>query len=221
MIQNRDVLPREEHELLETNIRSMVEHLDAICLLNRDSSSSEYTPPVLTSTAPTENRGRPRINIDPAFLDQALQLRGPTALAKVLGVSSRTIRRRALEAQLVQPGSPVYMEEVQGDGSLARVYNSTSNAQSIELDDNTLDDLIKDTLLVFPNFGKQMMQGDLRAQGYKVSRQQIEASYIRVRGVPARFGHRPIVRRVYRVAGPNALRHHDGQHGEPFRKLAN
>ena len=56
-------------------------------------------------------RGRPRIEIDEAFLAHGLQLRGPTGLAPVVGISSRTIRRRALEYGLVEPAPPVYTQD--------------------------------------------------------------------------------------------------------------
>ncbi|KAJ3001057.1 hypothetical protein NUW54_g6678 [Trametes sanguinea] len=42
---------------------------------------------------------------------------------------------------------------------------------------------------------------------------RVAAAYVRVRGAPAIFGRRIIVRKKYQVAGPNSLVHHDGQHG--------
>ena len=60
-----------------------------------------------------------------------------------------------------------------------------------------------------------MIDGYLMALGERVPRRRIEKSYLRVIGPPNnQFGDRRIERRVYSVPGPNALWHHDGQHGE-------
>jgi hypothetical protein len=57
-----------------------------------------------------------------------------------------------------------------------------------------------------------MLSGYLLSLGFRVTRDDIVAAFRRVNGAPARFGHPPIVRRVYKVAGPNSLWHHDGHH---------
>lgn len=60
-----------------------------------------------------------------------------------------------------------------------------------------------------------MINGYLLQLGHRIPRSRLEASYLRVIGPPsATFGARRIQRRVYNVAGPMALMHHDGQHGE-------
>jgi hypothetical protein len=58
-----------------------------------------------------------------------------------------------------------------------------------------------------------MLKGHLKADGYRVPRARIAASYLRVHGSPGSFGARFIHRTPYNVAGANSLWHHDGQHG--------
>lgn len=59
-----------------------------------------------------------------------------------------------------------------------------------------------------------MITGHIRQMGHHIPRERIRAAYERVNGAPAGLTARLIGRRVYRVAGPNSLWHHDGQHGE-------
>lgn len=156
--------------------------------------------------------GRPRLEIDPQWLSFALDLQGPTRIAQLLNCSARSVRRRALELGLVLPGPPVRQEVVQDDGTTAVQYTSSSAPVST-LSDADLDLLIASILETFPDFGQHMIGGHLRSQGHRVPRERIAASYVRVHGAPGVFGGRRIARRVYRVAGPNSLSHHDGQHG--------
>jgi hypothetical protein len=58
-----------------------------------------------------------------------------------------------------------------------------------------------------------MIEGHLLQLGHRVPREHLRASYNRVHSAPSSFSNRPIQRRVYRVAGPNSLSYHDGQHG--------
>jgi hypothetical protein len=52
------------------------------------------------------------------------------------------------------------------------------------------------------------------ALGEQVPRCQVEESYLRVIDpLTNQFGNRRIEHQVYSVPGPNALWHHDGQHG--------
>ncbi|KAJ7124393.1 hypothetical protein C8R44DRAFT_734882 [Mycena epipterygia] len=62
-----------------------------------------------------------------SITDMALALRGPSHLHNIFNVSARTIQHRALEYGLVQPGMPVYTDTPQPDGSVSRIYTSTSN----------------------------------------------------------------------------------------------
>jgi hypothetical protein len=190
----------------------------------RHQSSDLPTAPTLVVTSWTSSGGRPRVDIDPNVLAQALELRGPTHLQNVFNVSSRTIRRRALEYGLVEPGVPVYTDTPQADGSVSRTYTSTSAPVST-ISDEELDSLLAAALETFPNFGRRMLKGQLRTLGHRVPRERIAASYLRVHGSPGSFGVRFIHRTPYTVAGANSLWHHDGQHGSlslcftPLRRI--
>jgi hypothetical protein len=160
----------------------------------------------------TGRRGRPRLNIDPTFLAYSLELRGPKALASILNCSSRTIRRRALEEGFVEPGFPVLQATAAPDGSLTMEHTSGTPSMSY-LSDEELDQKVAQILEIFPNFGRSMISGHLRADGHRVPTSRIRLSYVRVHGSPGAFGQRQIARRKYSVPGPNSLWHHDGQHG--------
>lgn len=64
--------------------------------------------------------------MDPNFLATSISLRGPTEIAAIVGCSARTIRRRALEQGLVEPGQPVYVDHINEDGSLTRFWTSST-----------------------------------------------------------------------------------------------
>ena len=161
--------------------------------------------------------GRPRIEINPTWLEKALEIRGgPTSLGEIFGCGPRTIRRRALELGLVEPGPPVYVDYIDSDGNVTRIYRSSTRASS-DISDQELDEIMISILEVFPSLGRRMIDGHLRYLGHYIPRPRIQASYARVHGAPSTgFGPRRIQRRVYNVAGPNSLWHHDGQHGKYY-----
>ncbi|KAK7034243.1 hypothetical protein R3P38DRAFT_2913557 [Favolaschia claudopus] len=165
----------------------------------RHESSDMPTGPSLPVVSRTSTGGRPRVEIDPEILRQALALRGPSHLEEVFGVGARTIRRRALEYGLVEPGEPVYTDTPQEDGSISRTYTSTSAPVST-ISDDELDSLLASILETFPNFGLRMLKGRLRNLGHRVPRDRIAASYLRVHGSPGAFGARFIHRTPYTVA---------------------
>ncbi|KAK7006526.1 hypothetical protein R3P38DRAFT_3366759 [Favolaschia claudopus] len=191
---------------------------------------------VMSTAALPGHRGRPRKEIDKKFLAGALGLRGPTAISKTLRISSRTVRRRALDYGLVEPGAPCYQDLPQPDGSIQRVWQSTGpQISSISNTPHQLDEEVADILRLFPHFGRTMiagastglsidsllhrqtvtgLAGALRSRGLRVPIDRIEASYLRVNGAPPRmFGDRRIERKTYSVPGVNSLWHHDGYHG--------
>lgn len=187
-------------------------HLDHAILLSADPPDAPHIE--TTRIIRTGQPGRPRIEIDPDILETALEMRGPAGLAPVFGVSSRTVRRRALELGLVEPGPAIYTDHEAPDGSIERTYTS-STASASDISDNDLDTLVQQTLQSFPTYGRRMLKGHLTSLGYRIPRPRLEASYMRVHGPPAaHFGPRRIERRVYSVPGPNSLWHHDGQHGK-------
>jgi hypothetical protein len=189
----------------------MVNALDQACHQSSDPPDGPML--IVSHTTKSRRRGRPRIEIDPAFLSQALDLRGPSHISSVLHCSSRTVRRRALEGGLVSPGHPVYLDHILPDGTTGRVYTSSTRPVST-LTDDQLDQLVTSILEIFPRFGRRMLTGRLKDSGHHVPRDRLTASYLRVHGSPGSFGDRSIHRKVYHVAGANSLWHHDGQHGE-------
>jgi hypothetical protein len=210
--QHSGIIPVPDRKVMEQGIRDMITDLH---LAKHSSADTPDALPIpTTAVVHTGQRGRPKIQIDPNILATSIQLRGPTELARVFDVSARTIRRRALEQGLVEPGEPVYVDFENDDGTITRLYTSSSGSQS-DLSDDQLDSIMLQILHSFPDFGRRMIDGHLRYLGHQVPRSRIQASYARVNGPPvAAFGVRRIKRRIYRVQGYNSLAHHDGQHGE-------
>ena len=60
-----------------------------------------------------------------------------------------------------------------------------------------------------------MISGMLLRLGHRVQQARVRQSLLRIDPVRRVFERIRIRRRKYNVAGPNALWHHDGQHG-PF-----
>lgn len=190
----------------------MLRCLDAAAIASAD--PPDAPPPTLTEVIYTGQRGRPRIEINPDLLEAALGLRGPTEIARLFGCAPRTVRRRALEHQFVEPGEPVYVDYTDEDGNTVRLYTAALRDQS-GLTDEQLDAITKQILEVFPVFGRWMIDGHMKYLGHQVPRRRLQQSYLRVHGPPTgAFGPRRIQRRVYNVPGPNSLWHHDGQHGK-------
>ncbi|KAK6966877.1 nitrite transporter NirC [Favolaschia claudopus] len=171
------IFPPDEYATLQTSLTDMVTALDLAC---HDSMDPPDAAPLI---------------IDPQFLSAALDLRGPTGIAPEIGVSARTVRRAALRAGLVQPGAPVFQSRMDAAGEVEVVHTSTAPPVSA-ISDAELDRLLASTLEVFPQFGRRMIRGHLKSQGYHVPRDRITAS-----------------RKKYRVPGPMSLAHLDGQHG--------
>ncbi|KAF7300815.1 hypothetical protein MKEN_01307200 [Mycena kentingensis (nom. inval.)] len=207
--QHRNAFPPDEWAALESSIRNMVQALDDA----RDEISDPPNAEPLRVLSYASTGGRPRIEIDHELLAESLQHAGPTRLQEVFKVSSRTIRRRALDYGLAAPGAPVYTETQDADGNTTRTYTVNAPAEST-LSDADLDGEVTAILESFPEFGRRMVEGHLHAAGHVVVRQRIIDSYVRVHGPPHQsFGERTIHRPPYNVAGANSLWHHDGQHG--------
>lgn len=190
----------------------MMEDLEQAKLQSADVPDAPPITPVTLEH--TGRRGRPRIIIDPEVLEVSYSMRGPTELGRVFGVSSRSVRRRALDLGIVEPGEPVYVDFEQEDGTLKRFYTSSTSSLST-LSNEDLDSIMVDILNSFPSFGRRMIDGHLKFLGHHLPRLRIQESYARVHGPPvSAFGVRRIQRRVYNVRGYNSLCHHDGQHGK-------
>ncbi|KAK7019381.1 hypothetical protein VNI00_018094 [Paramarasmius palmivorus] len=208
---NQPIIPFDEYTCITNNIHSMMNVLDETARRLSDIPDSETLPVV--HRVKTGKPGHPKVEINKQVLQEALLLRGgPGSLALPFGCCSRTIRRRALDMGLAEPGHPVYVEQTNADGTVSRTYTSSTAAVS-NLSDDDLDQLVFDFLRTFRNFGLRMIRGRLLADGHRVPRSRIKASFLHVNGTPNVFGHREIHRQPYRVAGANSLWHHDGQHG--------
>ncbi|KAJ6472317.1 hypothetical protein C8R47DRAFT_726352 [Mycena vitilis] len=211
---HRHLFTADDLATLDASISDMQEALEAAV----HQSSDPLRAPLLVVSKKVPNgkgRGRHRIEIDQHFLASTLQLRGPTGIAAALNCHARTVRRRALAAGLAEAGAPVRQQQILADGSAVTVWQSTGPAIAAISDDPVaLDHEVREILQLFPLFGREMIAGALRARGFRVPKNRIAASYLRVRGVPPMFGNRTIERRVYSVPGVNSLWHHDGQHGK-------
>jgi hypothetical protein len=138
------------------------------------------------------NRGRPKFNIAKEQMEFLLE-RGFSLpdVAKILGVSLRTIERRLKDFNLS-----------------ARIFYS-------RMDDETLDNTIRDILRTFPSTGYRRMTGFLLSRGIRVQQERIRLSMRRVdpEGVLLRSLQLTTVnRRRYQVYAPLALWHVDGNH---------
>lgn len=192
----------------------MIAALDEAIMTSAD--TPDALPITLGSRETTGTPGRPRVNIDAGDLAHLISGRRVThqELAQLYNCHPRTIHRHLLEYGLSEPGPPVYSNETDEHGVTSRIYRSGISSDLSDLSDSQLDELILEIYHRFPAFGRRMIDGYLLQRGHRVPRSRLEASYLRVIGPSsATFGARRIQRRVYNVAGPMALVHHDGQHG--------
>lgn len=130
-------------------------------------------------------RGRPKLLIPKEQLEG---LRGLgfswSAIANMLCVSERTIRRRRADYEMV--------------------LGSLGNFSQV-LDDQ-LDEIVRSILQVSPNSGERMVVGGIRARGLIVQRRRVRESIGRVDPVSrALRRHTVVYRRVYNVPTHNSL----------------
>ena len=129
-------------------------------------------------------RGRPRLVIPQEQLEGLRSLGFSwTNIAKMLGVSERTIRRRR------------------------ETFDMPSTGQAFsQIDDDEIDRKIQGILQTSPNSGERMIMGWFRGQGLHVQRWRIRNSMWRVDPIGRELRKRTITkRRVYSVPTPNAL----------------
>jgi len=199
------------HEMstMQQNCTGMVEAIDAVAaqIVDHDIQGS---PVAVSQKNHTGKRGRPAIEVDAVALQQLLELRGPGSTGELLGCSSKTVRRRALELGLVQPGAPVITHEVQPDGSISSVFHRRESQSNT---DEEVCAAVSAVLETYPDFGREKLLAAVKAQGVSATRRQVEATLLLLRGPSESRNRRPIQRRVYTVPGSNYLWHHDGQHG--------
>jgi hypothetical protein len=206
---NRVLFRPGEHQRIRDNVSDMISCLE-------EAGTEEPNPShmvrltVLHRVSPTLRKGgRPRLVLDQDYLQRVLRSRGPAAIARAVGCSARTVRRRIRELNLVPPGQPVFAPHtgtrIESDG-----LRPTRHAP---LSDEDLDYLVFSVLQIFPNYGRSMVAGQLASEGLVISRSRITRSLRRVRGVPLSYGRRKVNRKKYWVPAVNSLWHHDGQHG--------
>lgn len=135
----------------------------------------DQEPPQLSYTTHTGCRGRPRIDIEPEFLEIALSMRGSTHLAPVFGCAPRTIRRRALEYGLAEAGPPVYIDFTDEEGNTRHFFTATNGDHST-LSDDELDAITRQILETFPTFGRRMIDGHMKHLGHHVPCRRIQES---------------------------------------------
>jgi hypothetical protein len=178
----------------------------------RDPADHQIPIPV-TTTPPTSprKRGRPRKDIDQHVLQSFYTTTRTTTLAKALELSPKTVRRRALEAELAPPGRPVFTHLPRGGGKI----RGPSQKRPSHTTDEQIDQAVAETGALIGPMGRKLARGITAKQSWLVTRKRLEASLQRVFGESSPKISATIVRRVYKVAGPNSLTHHDGYHSEP------
>ena len=158
-------------------------------------------------------RGWPRLEIDEQFLRYAYRSRSIAWIANILGVHRCTVRHALLDYGLTQPlQNPFADDESSGnDGSQVVSYTRPlSRISDVELDEEVR--RIRDEE-GFSRAGVTVLHGLLLTKGLQISRERIRCSLVRVDPDNRVFRSPPIRRRTYDVPGPNAIWHHDGQHG--------
>ena len=96
---------------------------------------------------------------------------------------------------------------------LFRNFGISIRRQYSDISDDQLDVKVREITQDNQFLGQRLVQGMLAAEGIKVQRQRVADSLIRVdEAAVAMRWCRAIHRRVYQVAGPNALWHIDGNH---------
>jgi hypothetical protein len=215
-IEHENAFPGGELLLIRRELGSMLVRLDTTRHASRDQPDGPYLQVV--STTRTGKRGRPRKEINRDWLARMHGIRGVSGLASLLDTSSRTVRRRLVDYELVEPGVSPIQRHILDDGTIEIVYNSEPPERP-RLSEAEVDSMVASHLEIFPNFGRTMLAGALRSRGQRITRREVRASYDRLQGGPTQtFADRRIHRRAYHVAGPNSLWHHDGQHGMCFLK---
>ena len=132
---------------------------------------------------PSARQGRPRFALNHTDASNLRRLSFAwTDISRMLGVSSRTLRRRRHES-----------------GTFDEFGYS-------DITDNELDTIVRGVLQTTPQAGRNLVRGALLSRGLRIQRRRIESSISRVDPVTTTLSHRRrIIRRVYNVPCPNFL----------------
>ncbi|KAJ8076537.1 hypothetical protein AAF712_007836 [Marasmius tenuissimus] len=227
-----------EYRQLQENLQLMI--LDIRVMRERAEEATHHGAPPLIQYVSTGGRGRPSIQINPAFLAWAYTERSESGIAHFLGISRSTVRRLLLDYGIAQPGEDPFdregheeadvehneddsLPEAQVDGSeefdflaLPEVDPEPEGPQPSSrlsnMSDNDLDNTLLGLRVHYPRAGIKTLQGMLRSMGHRVPYHRIRHALLRIDPVHRVFERIIIRRRRYRVPGPNYLWHHDGHH---------
>ncbi|KAG8937434.1 hypothetical protein FRC00_005671 [Tulasnella sp. 408] len=198
--------------------------------------ASHHGAPSVIYKLRTGRRGRPRLVIDASFLQHAHPYRGPSKLARFLKCSRTTIKNRRLELGLDAPGQNPFpstlssptapLQPLQPHQPMPDISEYSSPSITMRLNplqdpsrpavtwsEAELDEAVLRLRLLYPRAGVSMLEGMLDRLGFKVARDAISGALLRLDPAGRVFQRIRIERRTYSVPGPNALWHHDGQHG--------
>ena len=205
--------------------------------------TSHYGRPEIVQTIQTGTRGRPRIHIDPVFLEWAYSQRTTSGIARFLHVGRSTVRDALIDYGITEPQSNPFPNQIQ-DGSMEpgdfvedhlldpdlplptplsdEILTSGNGPIAATVSftgpvssllDSALDDLIQRLRSHYRRAGLSMLDGMLCHLGHRVPRDRIRESLMCIDPIQQVFQRICIRRHVYSVPGPNSLWHHDGQHG--------
>ena len=183
----REVFRLTEVSVVDEQILACVS--DAIAYLQQVENiehSVRYQAPIVNDGS----SGRPVFNITPDQLHFFLAhgFTGP-AIANMLGVSLRTVRRRINQ------------------------YGLFKDVFRTDITDAELDDIVSHVMGQFPNIGYRRLEGELRSRNIMITRARCREVLRRLDPVGVVDRLRSLCyRRKYSVYGPLALWHVDGNH---------
>jgi len=210
--------------------------------LHRQSlDTSHHGHPTVLSTIHSGQPGWPQIQIDPSFLAWAYNQRSISALARFLGIGHSTLRDELVHNNLIQAplsneppstaepllGDPLKHDDIlepelpipthlPGDLNHISAESHQTSLHHSAITNDELDELIICLRWHYTQAGIWMLDGMLQCLGHHVQYEWIRQSLLRIDPVWRVFERIRIHWRTYHVAGPNALWHHDGQHGNVF-----
>ncbi|KAG9016296.1 hypothetical protein FRB90_003400 [Tulasnella sp. 427] len=195
--------------------------------------ASHYGAPPVIYKLRTGKRGRPRLIIEDSFLHHAHPYRGASKLARYLKCGRTKVKQRLLDLGLDVPGDNPFA--VQSTSVTALPHRATlmpnisehygpsitvrtnplqaAGRPAIAWSEEELDEAVLRLRVLYPRAGVSMLEGMLDRLGFHVPREAISGALVRLDPTGRVFERIRIERRTYSVPGPNALWHHDGQHG--------